>query len=129
LTSSFSRSVLGLAVHHDAAVLQDVAVVGVAQRHVGVLLGQQEGDALALVQVLDDLEHLLDDLRRQAHAGLVEQHHLRVGHQRAADRAHLLLAARGVGGLRRAPRLQAREVGVDLLQRLRHFAALPSVRV
>src|SRR5690606_1792855 len=34
---------LGLAVHHDAAVLQDVAVVGVAQRHVGVLLGQEEG--------------------------------------------------------------------------------------
>jgi hypothetical protein len=24
---------------------------------------------------LHDLEHLLDDLRRQAHRGLVEQHH------------------------------------------------------
>ena len=33
------------------------------QRHVGVLLGDQEGDALLLVQVFDDLEHLFDDLR------------------------------------------------------------------
>jgi hypothetical protein len=31
---------------------------------------------------------------------LVEQDHLRVGHQRAADGAHLLLAAGGVAGLR-----------------------------
>jgi hypothetical protein len=60
----------------------------------------------SLVEVLHDLEHLLDDLRREAHRRLVEQHHLRVGHQRAADRAHLLLAARGVGRLRAAPRLQ-----------------------
>ena len=30
---------LGLAVHHDAAVLQDVAVAGILERHVGVLLG------------------------------------------------------------------------------------------
>jgi hypothetical protein len=41
---------------------------------------------------------------------------LRVGHQRAADGAHLLLAARGVGRLAGAARLQAREVVVDLLQ-------------
>jgi hypothetical protein len=52
------------------------------------------------VEVLHDLEHLFHDLRRQAHRGLVQQHHARVGHQRAADGAHLLLAARGVGGLR-----------------------------
>src|SRR6266550_9009047 len=44
----------GVAVEHDAAVLQDVAVMGKAQRHVGVLLGQQDRDLLALVEVPDD---------------------------------------------------------------------------
>src|SRR5688572_4173848 len=33
------------AVHDDPAALEDVAVVGVTQRHAGVLLGEQEGDA------------------------------------------------------------------------------------
>src|SRR5690606_23490108 len=37
-------------IEHHAPVLQDVAVVGVAQRDVGVLLGQQEADPLALVE-------------------------------------------------------------------------------
>ena len=117
MTSSFSRSVLGRAVHHDAAALQDVAVVGVAQRHVGVLLGQQEGDLLRWFRSFTISNTSSTICGARPIDGLVEQHHLRVGHQRAADRAHLLLAARGVGGLRRAPRLQAREVGVDLLQR------------
>lgn len=62
------------------------------------------------------MEHLIHDLRSQAHGGLVEQHHARVAHQRAADGAHLLLAARGVGRLACAPGLEAREVVVDLLQ-------------
>src|SRR3977135_2801304 len=52
----------GGAVEHHPAVLQDVAVMGVAQRHVGVLFGQQDRDPLALVEVLDDLEDLLDEL-------------------------------------------------------------------
>src|SRR5580704_14551376 len=52
----------GVAVEHHAAVLQDVAIMGVAQRHVGVLLGQQDRDPLAFVEVLDDLEDLLDEL-------------------------------------------------------------------
>src|SRR6187455_1928278 len=51
------------AVHDDTAALQDVAVVGVAQRHVGVLLGEEEGDAFLEIEVLHDLEHFLDDLR------------------------------------------------------------------
>ena len=35
---------------------------------------------------------------REAHRGLVEQHQPRVGHERAPDREHLLLAARDVAG-------------------------------
>src|SRR5579883_1947777 len=44
----------GLAVHDDAAVLENVAVARVIQRHVGVLLGEQEGDALARIEVAHD---------------------------------------------------------------------------
>src|SRR5688572_733868 len=40
------------AVHHHAAVLEDVAVVGVAQRDVGVLFGEQEAHAFLAVQLL-----------------------------------------------------------------------------
>src|SRR4029077_12532889 len=43
---------LGLAVHDDTAVLQDIAVARVFQRHIGVLLGEQEGHALLAVEVL-----------------------------------------------------------------------------
>ena len=69
------------------------------------------------VQVLHDLEDLLDDLRREAHRRLVEQDHLRARHQRAADRAHLLLAAGGVAGHASCgARLQAREIAVDALE-------------
>jgi hypothetical protein len=45
------------------------------------------------VDLDDDLEDLLDELRRQAHRRLVEEQQLRLGHQRAADGEHLLLAA------------------------------------
>ncbi len=37
-------------------------------------------------------------------------------HQGAADRRHLLLAARDVAGQRAAPLLEAREIAVDHLQ-------------
>jgi hypothetical protein len=43
---------------------------------------------------------------------------LGLGHQRPADGAHLLLAARGVGRLAAAARLQARKIRIDLFQRL-----------
>src|SRR5262245_13706622 len=58
---------LALAVHHHPAVLQDVAVVCVAQRDVGVLLGEQEAHLFLAVQLAHDLEDLLDQLRREAH--------------------------------------------------------------
>ena len=54
----------GIAVEHDAPGLQDETVIGIAQRDIGVLLGKQEGNALLFVQPLEDLEYLLDQLRR-----------------------------------------------------------------
>jgi hypothetical protein len=48
--------------HHDAAVFQHVAVVGGVQRHVGVLLDQQNGGAALAVDAHHDLEDLLGQL-------------------------------------------------------------------
>src|SRR4051812_33140377 len=101
------------AVHDDAAGFQDIAVGGVFQRHVGVLLGKQEGDALRSVQLADDLEDLLHDLRREAHGGLVEEDHLGAAHHGAADGAHLLLAAGGVARHGVLPLPQARKRRID----------------
>ena len=48
----------------------------------------------------DQFEHLLDDDGGQAGGGFIEQQQLGVGHQGAADGAHLLFAARhGAGEL------------------------------
>ncbi len=43
--------------------------------------------------------NLLHDHRREPGRGLVEQQQLGLGHQRPADRAHLLLAADNAGKL------------------------------
>jgi hypothetical protein len=87
--------------HHDAAVFQHIAVVGGVERHVGVLLHQQDGGAALAVDAHHDLEDFLGQLGRQAQAGLVEQDQVGIGHQRARDRQHLLLAAREQAGVLR----------------------------
>src|SRR5271166_5360147 len=84
----------GRAVEHDAASLQNVAEARAPQSSARVLLGEQEGDAFALVEAAHDLEDLIHDLRRKPHRGLVEQDELRPRHHRPPDRAHLLLASR-----------------------------------
>ena len=88
----------------DLARLEDVGAVGPLERLGGVLLDEQHGGAL-LVDLRDDVEDLLDELGRQPHRRLVQQQQLRVGHQRAADGQHLLLAAgHRAGDLRSALR-------------------------
>ncbi len=52
---------------------------------------------------------LRDDERREAFGRLVEDQQARVGHQRAADREHLLLAARELLAAVAEPLGQARE--------------------
>ena len=110
--------------HHDAAVFQHVAVVGGVQRHVGVLLDQQNGGAALAVDAHHDLEDLLGQLGGQAQAGLVQQDQLGRGHQRAADGQHLLLAARQQAGVLRPALPQDREVRVHLLHVARHAVAV-----
>src|SRR5260370_32304657 len=99
----------GGTVHHDAAVLEDVAIVGKTQRDIGILLRQQKAHALLLIQIPHDIEYFLDDLRSESHRWLIQKNHRWLRHQRAADRRHLLLAAGGVARLAGSALLEARE--------------------
>ena len=77
---------------HEPAVLQHIGAIGDAQHMMHVLLDDEDRVPL-LAQVPDHLEQELDIDRREALGRLVEQQHARLGHQRPADRQHLLLAA------------------------------------
>jgi len=59
------------------------------------------------------VEHLLDDDGREAGRRLVEEEQLRVGHEGAADRAHLLLAAGHGARELAAPLREARKQRVE----------------
>ena len=84
-----------------------------------VLLDQQDGEATGF-ELADDLADALDDHRRQALGRLVEQQEVGTGAQDAADRQHLLLAARQLGALAAPP---LREVGKELVDLLQAHAA------
>ena len=98
-----------------AAVLHDVVAVGDGRGEVEVLLDQQDGEA-ALLSVRMTSPMLLDDHRRQAFGRLVEQQQVGAGAQDAADRQHLLLAARQLGALAATALLEVGEQLVDLVQ-------------
>ncbi len=63
------------------------------QRHIGILLSQQERVALLFVQRFHDAKDLFHKLRRKAHAWLIQEDCLRARHQRPTNRDHLLLSA------------------------------------
>ena len=63
--------------------------------------------------VLEDLEDLLDEDRREAHRRLVEEQDLGGRHQRPPDGEHLLLTTRQRAGLLELALAQAREQLVD----------------
>ena len=65
-TSSSSRRSRALPSKNDAARLQNVGAIGDGERHLRVLLNQQHRHAL-LLELLDDLENLRHQNRRQAH--------------------------------------------------------------
>src|SRR5207244_13170480 len=75
----------GGAAEAKRALLQHVDAVGERQRELDVLLGEQDGQALAL-EPGDLLAQVIDDDRRQSLGRLVEQEQLGVAHQRARDR-------------------------------------------
>ena len=73
--------------------------MGDGERLHDVLLDQQDGEPVP-IEPADQGEHLLDQDRREAERRLVQDQELGLAHQAAADRQHLLLAARQrAGGL------------------------------
>ena len=80
-----SRERCRLAGPGDPAAVDDRDMVGDRQRDLGVLLDDERGDAL-LPQPADGRQHVVDDLRRQALARLVEQDQARA-HRAARARS------------------------------------------
>ena len=67
-----------------------------------------------MAQAVDDVKDVPDDQGGEAQGGFVQQQHLGACHQGAADRQHLLLAARQGVGLLASAVLENREEAVDL---------------
>src|SRR5579859_2785860 len=80
------------ALEHDRPILEHIGAMRDLERLADVLLDEQDRQPLP-VQLPDEGEELLDRDRRQAERRLVEDQEARLGHQAAADREHLLLAA------------------------------------
>ena len=93
---------------------QNVGPVGNIQRHGDVLFDQQNGQP-AFSQPRDQIENVVDHLRRQAERRLVEQQQPGPGHQRPSNRKLLLLAARQGAGQLPAPFRENREQFEHLL--------------
>src|SRR5207253_5059740 len=99
------RQLSGRSLERDAAALEHVGMVGDRQREPGVLLDQEQRDAVAADR-LQRLEHLLDQQGREPHRRLVEEQHARLLKQGARDGQHLLLAAGHLPGRDAAPPLE-----------------------
>src|SRR5215831_11336012 len=93
----------------DLPVHDHVTAVGDADRLVEVLLGHEDGQAVALLQLPDLVDRVDDEYRGKADRRLVDEQDLRGGHQRAGEREHLLLAAAHAAGELAAPLCKARE--------------------
>src|SRR5215467_4944319 len=100
---------------HDAAFLDDVVPVGDAHERPEVLVDDEDRQARSL-EALDGTVDLDADEGREALGRLVEDEEFRVGHQRAADREHLLLAARELAAEVALARSEMRETRVHARQ-------------
>src|SRR5262245_45986735 len=98
-----------LALHGDAAAIDDDEMVGGAPREGDVLLDQHDGLAVLAVEIDQDLLDLLDDVRLDAFGRLVEQDDLRLAEQSARQGELLLLAAGKIAALAVEEFLQDRE--------------------
>ena len=79
----------------EAASVHDVQDVRRIAEHGGnIVRDHEDGDAVALVEILDELVHLLCDLGVEARDGLVQEQHGVRRAQRPCEQDALLLAAR-----------------------------------
>src|SRR5260370_23514327 len=108
-----AEKTLAPAVHDDAPHLDDIGAIGDGEAHPGVLLGKQDGLSLR-AQPLDQREDLRDERRREPERRLVEDEELRLDHQGAGNRQHLLLTAGEIAGDLVEPAGQDGKVAADL---------------
>src|SRR5262249_32739898 len=112
-----ARELRRRALGDDPSLLEDVRAGGDGEGLDDVLLDQEHRDALC-VDCGHDLEDLVDDLRRQAERGLVEEQEPRRRHQRAPDGDDLLLTAGERAGELASALAQDGEGRVDALEAL-----------
>jgi hypothetical protein len=118
------QQLLGAAARADRAGLEQMGAVDDPQHLVDVLLDDQHRQP-AGADAFEEGEDLLHDNRRETRRGFVEQQEPRLRHQRATDRAHLLLAAGQRSGELPAPLFEAREELVDKGEAVAEFRASP----
>src|SRR5580700_5318912 len=111
----------GRRAERQAALLKTIEAYRSVERAIDVLLDQHNGDAFG-GDGAEALIDVADDDRRQAQRELIAQQEPRVGHQGAADRRHLLLAAGQSRRRQVAQFAQAREQFIDAPQIPRPFA-------
>src|SRR6476661_1440222 len=107
---------LARVIHDHPAEFKHIAIMRGLERHLCVLLDQQDRHALLFVDAPDDRENLPHQDRRQAERRLVEQQQRRPVHQGAPDRQHLLLAAGELPGWLVQPFPEPRKISIDPLQ-------------
>src|SRR6516165_6562494 len=77
----------------DPARFQDVGVICDSERLVSHLLYKQDREP-RFPQCADGVEDVFDNQRCEPEGRLIQKEKLRLAHQRASDREHLLLASR-----------------------------------
>src|SRR5262249_54226931 len=100
----------GRPLQDDPAIFHHVPLVGDGQGQRRILLDQEHGQLLLAIQLLDDAEDFFHQHGRQPEGRLIQQYHLRMGHEGPPDNEHLLLASREISGLDGPPLPEPREV-------------------
>src|SRR5947208_4548696 len=103
------------ALQHQLTALEDAGAIRERERLAHVLLDEQHRDAVRIDRA-DRLEDLRDQHGSQAQRRLVQHQEARARHERAADRAHLLLAAGERARELRLPVGQRREERQDVVE-------------
>jgi hypothetical protein len=101
---------------HRAAAFDDVVPVGDAGEVLDVLVDHQYRLS-ARFKHRQAAPDFLADQRRESFGGFIQDQQPRIGHQRATDRQHLLLAARQLVAHVGAPLGEPRKQRVDFFQR------------
>ena len=101
--------------HNNAAVLDKVPLRNDFQSRQGVLFHQQDGQALILIDLLQDAEDLLDQERSKPETWFIKHQQLRLGHEGPPNGKHLLLTTRQIACLRTFAFGKPRKISVDLV--------------